>query len=79
MRGADHEGIIHEVAHYLSERGINIESMDTETTAAATSGTPLFSMDARVVVPQALLSQNWRAALDGVGQQLNVDIDVAAV
>ncbi len=76
VRGADHEGIIHEVAAYLSERGINIESMNTETTPAATSGTPLFSMDARVIVPQALLSQSWQAALDGVGQRLNVDINV---
>src|SRR5205823_5325998 len=31
VRGADHEGIIHEVAHYLSERGINIESVDSES------------------------------------------------
>ena len=77
--GADHEGIIHEIAQYLSERGINIEAMDTETTAAATSGAPLFSMKALVLVPPTLLNQKWQAALEGVGQRLNVDVHVSAV
>ena len=36
--GADHEGIIHEVARYLSGQGINIESVDSETTSAPVSG-----------------------------------------
>src|SRR5512134_1314137 len=31
VHGADHEGIIHDIAHYLSERGINIETLDTST------------------------------------------------
>src|SRR4051812_22080239 len=30
VHGADHEGIIHEVAHYLSGYGISIESVDSE-------------------------------------------------
>src|SRR3954447_4257721 len=32
IEGADHEAIIHEVAHYLWEHGINIESVDSECT-----------------------------------------------
>ncbi|MDZ4063169.1 MAG: ACT domain-containing protein, partial [Coriobacteriia bacterium] len=44
--GADHEGIIHEIAQGLSQRGINIESMETGTTRAPVSGTPLFTMTA---------------------------------
>ena len=38
VEGADHEGIIHEVAHYLSGRGINIEAVESETTSAPVSG-----------------------------------------
>ena len=49
IEGADHEGIIHEVARYLSGRGINIESVDSETTLAPVSGSPLFAMKAQVV------------------------------
>ncbi len=78
VHGADHEGIIHQVAHHLSERGINIESMDTGTIKAPVSGTPLFSMTALVLVPPDLTGRDWENALDKVGRQLNVDIRVSA-
>ncbi len=77
VKGADHEGIIHQVAHYLSERGINIESMDTETSHAPVSGTPLFSMTSLVAVPPALSGKGWEIALEEMGNQLNVDIKVS--
>lgn len=79
VRGADHEGIIHQVTQYLSRRGINIESMDTETSRAPVSGTPLFSMTALVAVPPSVAAQNWEAALRDVGRDLNVDIKVNEV
>ena len=79
VHGADHEGIIHQVAHYLSERGINIESMDTGTSHAPVSGTPLFSMTALVSVPLSLSGQGWETALEDMGNQLNVDIKVTVV
>ena len=76
VEGADHEGIIHEIAHHLSQRGINIESLDTGTRPAPVTGTPLFSMRALVAVPPSLQGQDWAAALDEVGQRLNVEIEV---
>ena len=77
--GADHEGIIHQVARYLSERGITIESMDTVTTPAPLSGSPLFTMTALVLVPPSLAGKGWEAALADAGDQVNVDITVVAV
>jgi glycine cleavage system transcriptional repressor len=77
VHGADHEGIIHQIARYLAERGINIESMDTGTARAPISGTPLFSMTARVGVPPSLSGRNWEAELVEVGQHLNVDVQVS--
>jgi glycine cleavage system transcriptional repressor len=77
VQGADHEGIIHEVAHYLSRQGINIESMDSETTPAPLSGSPLFTMTARVVVPPGPSSQSWEAGLQEVGNQRNLEISVS--
>lgn len=76
--GADHEGIIHEIAHTLSQFGINIESMDTATTRAPVSGAPLFSMSALVLVPPELSGRKWRSALEDAGNQANVDIRVSA-
>lgn len=78
VHGADHEGIIHQLAHYLSQKGISIEEMDTQTASAPISGSPLFSMTARVVVPPGLAEQDWENALEEVGYHLNVDIKVSA-
>lgn len=78
VHGADHEGIVHEIAHYLSHRGITIESMDAGTTTAPVSASPLFTMEALVLVPPSLLAQDWQGALQEVGRHLNVDVQVSA-
>ena len=74
--GADHEGIIHEVAHYLSGHGISIESVESESTPAPTSGSPLFTMTAEVIAPPGLAGTGWEAGLDEVSRRLNLDITV---
>jgi glycine cleavage system transcriptional repressor len=76
VQGADHEGIIHDVAQFLSEQGINIESVDSETTPAPITGVPLFSMIARVVVPPDLSGEAWTTALAEIGEARNLEIRV---
>jgi glycine cleavage system transcriptional repressor len=78
VEGADHEGIIHEVASYLSGRGINIESVDSETLLAPVSGSPLFSMKAQVVAPATLAGQGWEAGLEQIADRMNLEIRVTA-
>jgi len=75
--GADHEGIIHKIAHHLAKQGINIEDMETTTTPAPMSGTLLFAMKAIVLVPPNLAFHKWSDALDEIGDKLNVNIKVA--
>jgi len=79
VHGADHEGIIQEVARYLARRGINIESMDSETTPAPISGVPLFAMTAEVAVTPDLVGQGWEAGLEDLSGHLNVEIRVQRV
>lgn len=76
--GADHEGIIHEIARTLSGCGINIESLDTETSPAPNSGAPLFSMTAHVVAPPGLTRKSLVASLKEAGHHLQVDIKVSS-
>ena len=78
VQGADHEGIIHEIASTLRQRGINIESMNTQVVPAPVSGERLFNMKGLVIVPPSLTGQPWEAALLYAGNQLNVDITVSA-
>ncbi|MCU0302720.1 MAG: hypothetical protein MUC56_01500 [Thermoanaerobaculales bacterium] len=74
--GADHMGIINQVAHYLTEQGINLESMHTEVSAAPMSGTPLFTMSAEVVVPPRLAVDDLREAMTFIGDEMGVDTQV---
>lgn len=74
VSGADHEGIIHNIAAGLSRQGINIESMDTGTSRAPITGTQLFSMTALVAVPSNLAQTDWIAALKEAGDRSNVDV-----
>jgi glycine cleavage system transcriptional repressor len=74
--GADHMGIINQVAQYLTEQGINLESMHTEVSAAPMSGTPLFTMSAEVVVPPRLAVDDLREALEFIGDEMGVDTKV---
>jgi len=79
VHGADHEGIIHQLSRSLANRGISIESMETETTRAPLSGAPLFAMIGRIIVPPGLKEPDWIPGLVGSGNDLNVDVRVTPV
>jgi glycine cleavage system transcriptional repressor len=79
VTGADHEGIIHDIAHYLASRGINIENMDTSSNPAPMSGTPLFTMKGVVLAPPKLNFHAWSDELEEIGDKLNVNVTVGLV
>ncbi len=79
VAGADHEGIIHEISHHLASQNINIENMDTFTSPAPMSGTPLFTLKGVVVVSPQLHFHTWSEALEEIGDKLNVSVKVEMV
>lgn len=76
VEGADHEGIIHGISHYLSERGINIGELESSVVNAPMSGDPLFSMRARVQVPPTLSAKELKEELLEIGANYGVDIEI---
>ncbi|WP_420628428.1 glycine cleavage system protein R [Candidatus Leptofilum sp.] len=76
VRGADHEGIIHEITHHLAQQGVSVETIDTGTEDAPFGGTKLFVMDATVFAPPNSSIESLQEELDAVGNELNVDIEV---
>jgi glycine cleavage system transcriptional repressor len=76
--GADHMGIIHKISSYLSEQGLNLETVTTEVVAAPMSGSPLFTMSAVVKVPPQLEVDDLREALSFIGDEMGVDTKVFA-
>jgi len=79
VQGADHEGIVHEIAAGLARRGISVESAETSVSPAPISGTLLFAMSAIVAVPRELDEAEWLSALADAGRQSNVDVAAVAV
>jgi glycine cleavage system transcriptional repressor len=74
--GADHEGIVYKVARHLAAEGINVEEMDTRVSPAPNTGTPLFSMSARVQAPPNLTLRQLRHKLADVAEEIDVDIEI---
>lgn len=77
VHGANHEGIIHEIAEHLSKQGINIESIDTNVVPEPMSGAPLFTMETMVLAPPHLSENVWRQELEEVADRLNVELQVS--
>ena len=77
VTGADHEGIVHDLTHYLSEQHINIETMDTDVIKAPMSGTPLFKMTGVIVVPPELSYSELKDALTDVGDELGINTEIS--
>ena len=76
VTGADHEGIVHAITHHLADRKINVEMMNTDTTAAPMSGTPLFSMHAVILVSAQIAGHDWKDALYVIGETNNVTVEI---
>ena len=73
---ADHEGILHSITHSLAEKNINVELLDTAVTSAPMSGTPLFTLNAVILVPPGLSREEWNSPLEQAGRDANVNITV---
>jgi len=69
----DHPGIVHDVADFFANRGINIEDMDTATYAAAHTGTPIFSMHLTIAVAAELPIADLRNDFQEFCDDLNLD------
>jgi len=76
VSGMDHEGIVHEVVHYLAGQGMSIDNLESHITQAPYSGTALFSMSLAGRAPSAVSVGDVRSRLHDIADSLNVDIRV---
>jgi len=80
LLGHDHPGIIHTISKELARHGVGIDKLQSHIASGAMSGEPMFHMSARLSVPLALDQDTLRAGLEGLANEMMVDItfDVAA-
>ena len=74
--GNDRPGIIHSISSQLASRGISIEKLKTEVVSGAWSGEQMFQMNARLVVPQSLDTDELRTGLESLANELMIDITI---
>ncbi len=76
LKGADHEGIVHNLSSHLLDLNINIQSAHTQLVSAPVSGSPLFCMDAIILVPPTVSIDSLQADLDSIANRESVDIEL---
>jgi glycine cleavage system transcriptional repressor len=69
----DHPGIVHRLANFFAQRGINIEEVTTETYPAPHTGTPMFSVDMTVGIPADVHLSTLRGDFLDYCDSLNLD------
>ena len=75
--GHDRPGIVRDISRLLAEQGVSIHELHTAVVSGAMSGGNLFEVDARLAVPDALPTEDLRRLLEGLANELMVDISLA--
>jgi glycine cleavage system regulatory protein len=75
--GADHPGIVRDIAHVLARHTVNIEGLTTDRIEAPMSGGALFRAQARLHVPSGLDLQRLQEDLERIANDLMVDLTLA--
>ncbi len=73
---ADQPGIVARVTAVLSRHAVNVEELSTRIESAPFAGTPLFTMDATVLVPPAASVKKLRQELEELSDAIPCDIDL---
>lgn len=76
LSGIDQQGIVHRVFAVLGKHDINVEELKTEVRGAPWSGHLLFYAQARLSVPEAVDLIEVRGALEALGADLMVEIEI---
>lgn len=69
----DHPGIVHHLANFLAEQGINIEEMSTNRYFAAHTGTPMYCVRIRIWIPANTPLSEFRDTFIEKCDELNLD------
>jgi glycine cleavage system transcriptional repressor len=75
----DTPGIVHAITTLLRRHGINIENLETDTTAAPWTGAPMFVMRGRISIPPEVSLTTLREEIETLETEQNLDIKLTPV
>ncbi len=73
VHALDHQGIVHNLASFFSDRNINIENLNTTSYAAPHTGSKMFSVDLSLSLPEDISISQLREAFIEHCDNLNLD------
>ena len=74
LLGADHPGIVAEISASLADRHVSIEELSTDVRDAPMAGGTLFEARAVLSAPLAANTEELRSMLEGLADELMVEI-----
>lgn len=77
VEGVDQAGIVYTVSRFLAGRSVNIQTLNTRTRLSPESGSALYTMEIEISLPAGSSLEVIREGLDRIGDDLNVDIEMA--
>ena len=75
----DAPGIVHLITERLGKFGVNIDDLESDTTAAPFTGAPMFILKARVTVPPECSLADLRDHLEALSYEKDLDIALKPV
>ncbi len=75
----DTPGIVHSITSLLRKHSINIEDLETDTTAAPWTGAPMFIMRGRLSIPPSISLATLREELEGLEAEQNLDVKLTPI
>jgi glycine cleavage system regulatory protein len=77
LLGADRPGIVAEISASLAAHNVSIEELTTDVHEAPMAGGTLFEARARLVAPPTASTDELRAMLEGLADELMVDLTLS--
>jgi glycine cleavage system transcriptional repressor len=75
VEGMDNPGIVHKLARYLSQHSINIVNMQTSSSHAPHTGTPMFTVNMLVDIPRTQNIEQIENDFSILCDELNMDAE----
>ena len=75
VEGMDNPGIVHKLARYLSQHNINIVNMQTDSSHAPHTGTPMFTVNMLVDIPSAQNIKQVEDDFTALCDELSMDVE----
>ncbi len=74
LTGQDRPGIVAQVSRLLAARDVNVEEFNTRCASAPMSGETLFTISAKLSLPDGLTTEDLRADFEAAADDLMVDV-----